>query len=128
MEDPIKSFINFFQEGKFLKQINRRVSLWGQQLLYMALLLFYAYKRSDTPKWAKHTVLGALGYLLAPFDSIPDLTPFIGMTDDFGILSFAMVIIACYIDKDVRSKAIIKLEKIVDQIDQETITRVNKML
>ena len=50
-------------------------------------------------------MLGAIGYLISPFDSLPDLTPFVGYTDDLGVLSFALVTVACYINDDVRDKA-----------------------
>lgn len=77
----------------------------GIQLAYIAIMMFYAYKEKKTPSWARNIILGSLGYLLAPIDSIPDLTPVLGFTDDFGVLSFGLVAISCYITDPIRSRA-----------------------
>ena len=68
----------------------------------MALLLYYAYRRRDTPLWAKNIVLGTLGYFLSPIDIIPDLTPLLGYTDDAGVLAFGLVIISSYVASSVK--------------------------
>ena len=67
-------------------------------------------------------------YLLSPLDSIPDLTPFIGFTDDLGIISFGLVSIACYIDKDVREKAKTKLLSLIKEVDEKEILAVDAKL
>ena len=94
--DTIKKVVHFLKV---------RLNTVGVKVTYTAMLLFYAYNRSETPKWAKNIILGSLAYLLSPFDAIPDLTPLIGFTDDIGVLSFGLVTIACYIDEDVRAAA-----------------------
>ena len=76
---------------KLIKQILKK---GGTRLLYSALLLFYAFKRKDLPAWAKSIVIGALGYLLSPIDAI-------------------LVLIAAYINDDVREKARHRLEKLI---------------
>lgn len=108
--------------------INRYTGTLGQSLVYSILLLFYAYKRSETPSWAKNIVIGAFAYFLSPLDSIPDLTPFLGLTDDIGVLSFGLVSIACYIDDEVREKALTKLHSFFDKVDAEMISAVNQTL
>jgi len=100
----------------------------GAQLIYAALLLFYAYQEPHTPGWAKSTIIGAIGYLLSPIDSIPDLTPFIGFTDDMGVVMFGLVTIACYINDEIRSKAKAKLLKLIPNVKEEVISFVDKRL
>jgi len=92
-----------------MRYLAARLKAIGVKITYSALLLYYAYQRKDTPAWAKRVILGTLAYLLAPFDAIPDLTPFIGFTDDLSVLSFGLVTIACYIDDAVREKAKFKI-------------------
>lgn len=113
---------------KMLHYIKVKFSAMGVKLVYSALLLFYAYNRSDTPRWAKNIILGALTYLLSPIDSIPDLTPFIGFTDDIGVLSFGLVTIACYIDQDVRSAAKERVTKLFGTVDEEDLLEVDAKL
>jgi uncharacterized membrane protein YkvA (DUF1232 family) len=55
--------------------------------------------------------LGALAYFISPIDFIPDLTPFLGFTDDLGILGMGLVAIAAYINDDVRKNARERLSK-----------------
>lgn len=117
-----------FNTDKLWSWINRYTGTLGQKLVYSILLLFYAYKRSDTPSWAKNIIIGAIAYFVSPIDSIPDLTPFLGLTDDIGVLSFGLVSIACYINEEVREKALIKLHSFFDDVDPESIAAVNQTL
>lgn len=123
--ERIKSTFNI---EKLWSWIDRYTGTLGQKLVYSILLLFYAYKRGDTPSWAKNIIIGALAYFLSPFDSIPDLTPFLGLTDDIGVLSFGLVSIACYINDEVREKALIKLHSFFEEVDPESIAAVNQTL
>lgn len=100
----------------------------GQQVAYAALLMVFAYRRNDTPRWAKNIIIGALAYFLSPFDSIPDLTPILGFTDDFGVLSFGLVTIASYIDDDVRIEARKVMKKVFGSLDFECIGPVDDKL
>lgn len=100
----------------------------GVKVVYAALLLFYSYQSKDTPKWAKNVIIGALAYFVSPIDGIPDLSPFIGFTDDMGILSFGLVTIACYIDKDIRSKAKSNLSRFFKEYQESDIVEVDKIL
>jgi len=97
--------------------------------VYSLLLLFYAYQDGEVPSWAKKIIIGSIAYFLSPIDSIPDLTPFIGMTDDMGIISFGLVTISCYINDDVRDKALYKLNALFkNRIDESVVTEVDNWL
>ena len=100
----------------------------GVKVVYTILLLFFAYRRKDTPTWAKSIVLGTLGYFLSPIDAIPDLTPIIGYTDDIGVLSFGMVTIAAYINKDVKEKARATLSSWFNSYEEEDLTDIDQQL
>lgn len=97
--------------------------------LYILLLLYYTYQNGEVPSWAKKIILGSFAYFLNPLDSIPDLTPVLGMTDDIGVLAFGLVTIACYISDEIREKAEQKLSYIIKRkIDRQIITEVNSWL
>lgn len=117
--DTIKKVVHFLKV---------RLNTVGVKVTYTAMLLFYAYNRSETPKWAKNIILGSLAYLLSPFDAIPDLTPLIGFTDDIGVLSFGLVTIACYIDEDVRAAAKGKVLSMYKNVDEEDLLEVDAQL
>jgi uncharacterized membrane protein YkvA (DUF1232 family) len=113
---------------KILSFIQKRVKALGARLIYSVLLMVYAYQSERTPVWARRIILGALAYLLSPIDSIPDLTPFIGFTDDLGIISFGLVSIACYINNDVREKAKAKLFSLIKDVDEKDLQAVDAKL
>ena len=105
----LDAYRRFIRPATFLKKFGRLARMAGTRTAYMALLLYYAYERKETPKWAKRVVLGSLGYLLMPFDALPDLTPILGYTDDVAILAAGLTTVAAYINEEVRSNARRKL-------------------
>jgi uncharacterized membrane protein YkvA (DUF1232 family) len=128
MRHKIEKYAKYFSEGKFWSRLGDFAKRSGIKLVYTALLLFHAYQRKETPAWAKRIVLGALGYLLLPIDLLPDLTPFLGLTDDIGILSFGLVTISAFVNEEVRDKARGQLSKWFDEIDPKELDEVDKQL
>ena len=128
MKNPFKKYADFFSENSLLKKIKNYFKEAGTKVVYSALLLFYAFKRKETPLWAKNIILGVLGYFIAPFDALPDLTPILGYTDDLGVLSFGVVTLACYINKDVRTKAKGKLKEWFGEYDEKEIAEIDAQL
>ncbi len=79
----------YSQQG-FFSKVTKYAKAIGQDLLTKAFTLYYCFKDSDTPAWAKATIIGALGYLISPVDAIPDLIPIVGYSDDAGVLVMAL--------------------------------------
>src|SRR5690606_8862765 len=117
MKNPFEKYMRSFSEKTFWKRLQRLVKSVGQRTVYTVLLLYYAFTRKETPHWAKNIIIGVLGYLLMPFDAVPDLTPIIGYTDDMSVLAFGLVTIACYVNDEVRAKARGQLEKLCGKVD-----------
>ena len=116
---------------KILKTIDflqKKFKMLGTRLVYSVLLMLYAYQSEKTPSWAKKIIIGAIAYLFSPLDGVMDLTPVIGFTDDLGIISFALVTIACYIDDDIRLKAKEKMHKLFKEVDDSEIAAVDAKL
>ncbi len=125
IKNPYKTFIRFFSENNFWQKLNKGIKKIGMKTAYMALLLYYAYRRRDTPLWAKNIVLGTLGYFISPIDLIPDLTPLLGYTDDAGVLAFGLVVISTYINEDVKSKARKKLASWFGKVDNNDLDKID---
>lgn len=109
---------------KQLSYIKRKAKQIGAKVAYPALLLVYAYKRKETPRWAKNVALGALAYLVSPIDALPDLTPLIGYSDDLTMISAALGAIAMHIDTGVKTQAKEKLDKWFPEYDEAEILEV----
>lgn len=128
MKKIIEKYRDRFSEAKLWNKLKDYARQAGLKTVYMALLLFYAYKRSDTPAWAKRVIIGVLGYFISPIDIIPDLTPLIGYTDDIGMLSFGLVTIACYINDEVKGSARTQLSKWFGDYDEDELKDVDEQL
>jgi len=128
MENPFKKYTKGFSEYGMWDKIKKYASKAGQQTIYTVLLLFYAYKRSDTPTWAKNIIIGTIGYFISPIDALPDLTPIIGYTDDIGVLSFGLVTIACYVNGEVKTQARGQLKKWFKDYKEEDLKVIDEKL
>ena len=72
--------------------------------------MFFSFKKKETPIWAKNVIMGTIGYLLLPLDGIPDLTPFLGYSDDMGVLMVGLATVSAFIDQGVKQSAAEKME------------------
>lgn len=128
MKKIIEKYKDRFSEIKLWSTLKKYARMAGIKTVYTVLLMFYAFKRKDTPKWAKTLITGLLGYFLAPIDAIPDLTPFVGWTDDLGMLSVGLVTVAGYINKEVKEKARGQLKSLFGEYDPSELEEIDKRL
>jgi len=123
----VSKYVKYYSESDLFKKIIKVGKKAGIKVIYVALLLYFTLKKSSTPKWAKAQIIGALGYFIFPVDAIPDIIPVAGYSDDLGILFFALVAVAMYIDDDAKNDAKAKLkdwfgnydENIIEDIDDK---------
>ena len=91
---------------------NKYGKLIGINALYKAVQLWFVMQKPDVPATTKAVIMGALGYLIAPLDFLPDLMPVLGYTDDFVAITFALIKVQGYIDEEVERKSKNLLAKI----------------
>lgn len=125
-QELLKTYGKSFSVTKLWLALAKGAQKVGVKSVYSILLLFYAYRRKETPSWAKRTVIGTLGYFVSPIDAIPDITPIVGYTDDIGVLSLGVVTIAAYINDEVRTKAKKRLSTWFKNYSEEDIADVGK--
>lgn len=70
-----------------------------------ALALYYCARDPMTETRVKLIILGALAYLVMPIDTIPDLLPILGFTDDAAVLAAAVAAVRGSIEPRHREKA-----------------------
>ncbi|USG65499.1 YkvA family protein [Brevibacillus ruminantium] len=104
-----EKYAKAYSEESFWKKVKKFAKKAGGKVVYVALLLYYALQNPKTPAWAKTVILGALGYFISPLDIVPDVTPVVGYGDDLTTLIGALVMVAVYIDEEVKGKARSKL-------------------
>ena len=93
----VTRYTQHYSDDSFFLKLTRHYKKIGRTLLNIVITLFYTLRDSDTPKWAKTIVLGALGYFILPVDIIPDFIPITGFTDDFGMILIAFGAVGLHI-------------------------------
>ncbi|QHQ50874.1 YkvA family protein [Aeromonas media] len=61
-----------------------------KELLEKAVLLYVLLTDGDLPVWCYALIIGALAYLVNPFDVVPDPIPFAGYLDDLSVITSAL--------------------------------------
>ncbi len=128
LKSKFSKYSSLFSVNNFRKKISAYANQAGVKTVYTALLLFYAFRREETPLWAKNIIIGVLGYFISPIDAIPDLSPVLGYTDDFAILAFGLVTIAGFVNESVREKAQLRLKKWFANINPAHIQEIDDKL
>lgn len=111
----VRDYADQYSEPRFWSKVARVAKRAGYEVLEKALWLHYAAQRPETPRWARVTAYGALGYFILPMDAIPDWLFGIGLTDDLGALTVAVVALSQYINDDVRRRTARKLDQWFDR-------------
>ena len=95
-------FARFYTPGKFI----RFVQGTGRRIRFMPKLLaiFYCMQDKDTPKVVKLALMGALGYVILPFDMIPDGFAGIGWLDDAAVVAAALHFAGTYLKPEHKEK------------------------
>lgn len=118
----IKGKEKHFSDRKYIAKVFKYAKKIGIKICYYSLLLYYAFKSPQTPKSAKLTIAGALGYLILPVDLIPDFIPVVGFADDAAIIVSALYRVVSHIDGPMKLKADDQMKNIFgNNYDQQSI-------
>jgi uncharacterized membrane protein YkvA (DUF1232 family) len=69
------------------------------------LAAYYCAFDQATPLQVKAALVGALAYFVLPFDTVPDMLPFLGFTDDAAVLLTALRMVSGHIKPEHREAA-----------------------
>ena len=111
-EKELQKYEQHYNDSSFLDKVTKYGKLIGINALYKAVQLWFVLQKPDVPASTKAVIMGALGYLIAPLDFLPDLIPVLGYTDDFVAITFALIKVQGYIDEEVERKSKNLLAKI----------------
>ena len=110
-----------FSFDKLMSKIKETAKKAGLKAIYMALLLYYALESPTISTMDKAIIYGALGYFICPIDIIPDILPFIGLTDDIAVLAWAFSRVKHNVTDMTREKAKTKLKIWFGNFDEAEI-------
>ena len=110
-----------FSFDNLMNKIKESAKKAGLKAIYMALLLYYALESPTITTMDKAIIYGALGYFICPIDIIPDILPFIGLTDDIAVLAWAFSRVKKNVTDMTREKAKTKLKIWFGNYDESEI-------
>ncbi|MBQ5972428.1 MAG: DUF1232 domain-containing protein [Prevotella sp.] len=113
----INDFIQYkdkFTENAFVDKVSKIAKRAGSKLVYAALVLYYTLQSDKVSLKDKAIIIGALGYLVAPIDAMPDIIPIAGLGDDLAVLLFVLEKVWGDVTDDIKGKAKAKLAKWFD--------------
>lgn len=114
-EHELSKYADNYSEENLLHKISKFGAHIGLELLYKVVQLWCVLLKPEVPAKEKALIMGALGYLIAPLDFVPDLTPVLGYSDDLVAITFALLKVQGYIDEEVDAKAKELLAKVFDK-------------
>ena len=84
----LRFFARFYTPGKFVTFVRKT----GRKVHFLPklLMIFYCMQDEDTPKFIKLALMGALGYVILPFDFVPDVFAGFGWLDDAAVGAAAL--------------------------------------
>ena len=116
MELPdFMSFANKFSPSDFVDKVARIAKRAGAKLVYAALILYYTLQSDNVSKADKALIVGALGYMISPFDAVPDAIPIVGLTDDLAVLVYVLKKVWVNVEPEIKDKARARLSKWFDE-------------
>lgn len=83
---PEEKYKKEYSEESFLFKLAQNFKTIGRKVILPALELYITLRGDRIKGSQKVLIVAALGYFVTPFDAIPDITPFIGYSDDLAVL------------------------------------------
>ena len=126
IEQMIEGKEQHYSDKDFFKTLKKYGSKLGFKGLHTAATLYTALKSPNMSKANKMIILGALGYLILPFDVVADILPLVGLSDDIFVLTTALTKVFMSIDDDMKNDAHALLkEKFGDRYEYEQLDKVD---
>lgn len=120
IKDVEKYSGNYSEEGLWNK-LAKFAKKAGIKVVNVTLLLYYVLTCDEVEQKDKLLIMGALGYLILPFDLIPDGIPGIGFTDDLAALIYAYKAVKVHVTPEMEEKAKKQLQEWFGEFDDQDI-------
>ena len=104
--ENVEKYGEHYNEADFWKKMQTLPRSALRQIMEKALLLRELLLDGSTPLWVRGTIIGALGYLILPFDLIPDPIPGVGFIDDLAAMGFVLGSLDTLVTEDIRKRAL----------------------
>lgn len=98
--DKFAKFRSHYSDSAF----HRKLGGLTNSLRENVVLLFLLLSDPDTPPWIRVLSVGVLGYVIFPFDLVPDFLP-LGYADDLAAVTSVLLSISQHISPELRQRS-----------------------
>lgn len=88
-----------------------QLGVWLKLLRDNAMILYYAWRHPLTPNYLKGILAALVIYLISPIDILPDYLPLLGIADDAGLVTGAVLYLTKLLPAPVLEESRRKSEK-----------------
>ncbi len=114
--EAYQKYSKYYTENQFWNKLKKIGSKASSKLLFYALLLYYCLIDSNVDIKSKSMIIAALGYLIFPFDAIPDFIPALGLTDDLTALLFVYGKVKGVLTPEIEQKALSRANELFHRV------------
>ena len=103
--NELRNYKKEYSDSKLMSKLTGNFRKMGVKLVYMCFIMYHLLKDNRVPAKLKATIIGALGYVIAPLDLVADITPVAGFSDDIAMVIAAFGLIVLYVNDDIKAAA-----------------------
>ncbi len=107
----LEKFGKAFDPEKLFSKLLNAAGPIGKEMVRKILQLYYVLQNPEVPAKSKALIICALGYVISPFDFIPDLIPAVGFIDDIAAVTAVFATVSVYIDDKVNAQVEAKMSQ-----------------
>lgn len=99
-----EKYIAEYSDDSLFSMLSHYAKKLGKEVVSNVLILYKVLKSPKTNPILTPLIISALGYLIMPFDLIPDFLPVAGFSDDISVLTAIITAISSSITPQIRKE------------------------
>ena len=96
-------YYRYYSYYRICRKLGKLVHRIGKKAFRQVVTLVVMLKGKSVPTFAKVSIMCVLGYLICPFDLIPDFLPG-GLIDDFAAIALLIAETSIYMTKEIEAE------------------------
>jgi uncharacterized membrane protein YkvA (DUF1232 family) len=100
----VEKYGKHYNEDDLWTKLNSMPRSTVKMILEKVLLLRELLLDGGTPHWVRGTLIGALGYIIFPFDLCPDFIPGVGFLDDIAVAGLVLGNLDYLVTDDIKKR------------------------
>ena len=96
-------YYKYYSNSKMKAKLAKIIKVVSTKAFRQIITLVVMLKSKDVPVWVKVSIIGTLGYLICPYDLIPDFIPG-GLIEDLAAISALFIEVSVYTTEEIENE------------------------